>query len=254
MKTAIEALVIAFSMYSKIPMPGMKWEEKGMKYAMCFFPVIGLVEGLIVYLVGSLLWKLGVSRLLFGCVMAVLPLGITGGIHMDGFLDTADAISSYGEKEKRLEILKDPHTGAFAIICGIVYMVLSVGFWNELSRELLPVAALSFCMSRALSGFAVMTFPKAKKDGLVSTFRDAAGEQTVRICMVIYAVLILVCACGVSVIGAAMMVCACAITYGYHYVNCMKRFGGITGDLAGYFLQINELVVLIALVSSQYLG
>ncbi|MCR5716665.1 MAG: adenosylcobinamide-GDP ribazoletransferase, partial [Lachnospiraceae bacterium] len=155
MKTAIQALVIAFSMYSKIPMPKMNWEEKGMKYAMCFFPVIGLVEGLICYLVGSLLWNLGVSRLLFGCVMAVLPLVITGGIHMDGFLDTADAINSYGDREKRLEILKDPHTGAFAIICGIGYMVLSVGFWSELSKELLAVAAMSFCLSRALSGFAV---------------------------------------------------------------------------------------------------
>ena len=59
--------------------------------------------------------------------MTALPVLVSGGIHTDGFIDTVDALSSYGDKEKKLEILKDPHTGAFAIIGAIMYYLLF--FW-----------------------------------------------------------------------------------------------------------------------------
>lgn len=57
---------------------------------------------------------------------------VTGGIHLDGFLDTQDAMSSYQERERRLEILKDPRAGAFAIISGIVYFLIYLGINSEL--------------------------------------------------------------------------------------------------------------------------
>lgn len=56
------------------------------------------------------------------------PGSVTGGIHLDGLLDTADALSSYKTKEEKLEILKDSHAGAFAIIIGICWFVLVSGF------------------------------------------------------------------------------------------------------------------------------
>ena len=65
----------------------------------------------------------------------VLPVLLNGGIHMDGFLDVTDAKSSYGDREKKLEILKDPHTGAFAIIGGCVYFLIYYGAFGELPVE-----------------------------------------------------------------------------------------------------------------------
>ncbi|SKC04583.1 cobalamin-5'-phosphate synthase [Lachnospiraceae bacterium] len=253
MKTAIQAFVIAFSMYSKIPMPVMKWEEKGMKYAMCFFPLIGAVEGLLFYLLGRFLIRIEVSELLFGCIMAVLPILITGGIHFDGFLDTMDGINSYGDHEKRLEILKDSNSGAFAIIGGLVYFVLYVGFLSELTEELLPIAAVNFCLSRALSGSAVVLFPNARKKGLLKTFSQASEKGVVLASMILYAVVSLIVSWVWSPLGALVLFTVGVVTYAYHYYNCMHNFGGITGDLAGYFLQINELAAVIGIVVLHYI-
>ena len=64
-----------------------------------------------------------------GASFVLLPVLVTGGIHMDGFLDTTDALSSWQPREKKLEILKDSHAGAFAIIMGCSYFVLALGVW-----------------------------------------------------------------------------------------------------------------------------
>ena len=66
--------------------------------------------------------------------MAV-PLLVTGGIHLDGFMDTTDARSSYGDMEKKLAILKDSHVGAFAVIGCSFYLILSAGAWSEIDAN-----------------------------------------------------------------------------------------------------------------------
>lgn len=118
----LKSFVIAMAMYSKIPMPKVEWEEKSMRYALCFFPVVGIVEGAVLYFIWRLFSHyLGMDGMLAAAVYTVLPVLITGGIHVDGFLDTMDALSSYQERTRKLEILKDSHTGAFAIIGAAVY-------------------------------------------------------------------------------------------------------------------------------------
>ncbi|MBR6569913.1 MAG: adenosylcobinamide-GDP ribazoletransferase, partial [Clostridia bacterium] len=110
----IRSLAIAFSTYSRIPMPQVEWSDENRKYTMCFFPLIGAVIGL---LLGAWLWLcdvLAIGAVLRGAVGALLPLLVTGGIHMDGFMDTMDAMASWQTRARRLEILKDSHTGAFA--------------------------------------------------------------------------------------------------------------------------------------------
>ncbi|MDY5112348.1 MAG: adenosylcobinamide-GDP ribazoletransferase, partial [Bilifractor sp.] len=107
MKSLFESFIVAFSMYSKIPMPHIEWSEKSMKYSMCFFPWIGLVIGLLEYLWFLLCGRTGVSDLLRSSIAVAIPLLVTGGIHFDGFLDTTDALSSWRTREERLRILKD---------------------------------------------------------------------------------------------------------------------------------------------------
>ena len=120
----IKSICVAFSMYSKIPMPRVEWNEKNMKYAMCFFPLVGAVIGGLMLLVRFLCGRFGFNTSVYAVVMTALPVLVSGGIHTDGFIDTVDALSSYGDKEKKLEILKDPHTGAFAIIGAVMYYLL----------------------------------------------------------------------------------------------------------------------------------
>ena len=112
----LSSLAVALSMYSKIPVPTVDWNEKNMKHAMCFFPVVGVVTGALEYAAGYvLLTDTECGSFFFAAVMTLIPILVTGGIHMDGFADTMDAISSYGDREKKLAVLKDPHTGAIAV-------------------------------------------------------------------------------------------------------------------------------------------
>ena len=100
--SVIKSLVIAFSMYSKIPMPHLELEEKDMRYVMGFFPLAGLVIGAVIYgwvYISGLLNVPDISRTL---VLVVIPVLITGGIHIDGYMDTSDALNSYGDRGKKL--------------------------------------------------------------------------------------------------------------------------------------------------------
>ena len=163
----LNAMIIAIAMYSKIPMPRVDWNEKNMRYAMCFFPLVGVIIGVLEIVAGNLItvWK-GEGTFFYAVVLTLIPVFITGGIHLDGFADTMDAKSSYGDREKKLEILKDPHTGAFAIISLCCYFLLCVGIFSEMRIERLFATALVFVFSRSLSGISVVTFQAAAESGL----------------------------------------------------------------------------------------
>ena len=96
--TILQSLIIALSMYSKLPMPRITWTTKNTKHVMCFFPVVGILTGICVWGVGTHLLEHGCGVLLFSSIMTVLPIAVNGGIHMDGLLDTIDALDSYGDR------------------------------------------------------------------------------------------------------------------------------------------------------------
>ena len=243
----IKSFFIAFSMYSKIPMPQFEWKDEDMRYALCFFPWVGAVIGVLWYLWKWICARFGVGPLCYTVVGTAIPILITGGFHVDGFLDTCDALHSYQPRERKLEILKDPHTGAFAIISLCCYFLLCAGIFSEMRTERLFAAALVFVFSRSLSGISVVTFQAAKNSGLLRTFQDGAQKRNVRIVLILWLV-----AAGVGfyltagVCGVAAAVVGLAVFF-YYYQFSRKQFGGITGDLAGYFLQLCELFMLAVL-------
>lgn len=255
----INACIIAFAMYSKIPMPRVDWKKENMKYAMCFFPWVGAVIGACFYLWGRFSEKLSVGNTLQAVVLTVIPVLITGGIHLDGLLDTADALSSYQSKERRLEILKDSHAGAFAIITGCLYFLLYFGFSSELilgtesAGKGVVVVAAGFFFSRCLSGFAVTAFPCAKGSGLLATFANGADKKRAGTILLIEGVLSAAFLLWLNLpLGAVAIVAAMLTFFWYHHMS-VEKFGGITGDLAGCFLQVCELIILIAVVAAEKL-
>ena len=118
-----ESLLIALSTYSAVPVPQLDWNEKNMRYAICFFPAVGILCGAALWLWAVLAQATGMSGVLFAAIAACLPILVTGGIHMDGYLDTVDALSSHQTCEKKLAIMKDANCGAFAVIYGGVYLL-----------------------------------------------------------------------------------------------------------------------------------
>lgn len=250
----MQSLIIAFAMYSKIPMPKADWTEKNMRYAFCWFPLIGLVIGLAEVAVFRLLlfWQAG--TVLKGAVLTAVPLLITGGIHLDGFMDTVDARSSYGDREKKLAILKDSHVGAFAVMgCGL-YLLLSAGAWSELNWRGMQVMTWAFVLERAMSGLAAVNFRGARSDGMLTAFREPARKRFVTVILVIAAIVSSVIMAVFWLPGAIACTVAALVIFAVYYRMSMKEFGGITGDLAGWFLQTCEIVMLLVLVGLGYIA
>ena len=244
----IRSLLIAFSTYSRIPVPQVEWNEENRRYSMCFFPLVGLVTGLLVWGWLALCACLKMGPFLQGAVAALLPLLITGGIHMDGYMDTTDALASWQPQEKRLEILKDSHTGAFAVMGCAGYLLLSAALYSEAD----PAAGLRlagvFVLSRALSAFALVRMRNARNRGMLDDISRVAEKRLVTLSSGVYALLCLVLWLATGVRTALLCVLAAVLCYLYYQHMSYKQFGGVTGDLAGWFLQVTELVLTAVIV------
>lgn len=245
----IKSMIIAFSMYSKIPMPKLIWKEADMKYSLFFFPFIGVIMAFILYGWWKLCEFLNFGAPLWAGVAVFIPILVTGGIHMDGFLDTTDARSSYQSKEKKLEILKDPHCGAFAIIGGVIYFLLYFAVVTEIkSNSAVVMMGVTFVITRVLSALALVWFRAAKKEGLLYTFSSTAHKTSMRVSLSLLHISCMVFMYlywgtkGLILSGIALLV------FIYYKRMSYKEFGGITGDLAGYFLQLCELLMLMGIV------
>jgi len=189
-----------------------------------------------------------------GAVGALVPLLVTGGIHMDGFMDTSDAMASWQTKERRLEILKDSHVGAFAVIGCAGYLLLSAAVYGEMPVQSAPMLMGVFMISRALSALALAFFKSARPGGMMDGFARTAHRRMVTISAGIYAVL---CAFVWAVYGkwiAAGCFAAVAVCFSYYRHMAYKNFGGVTGDLAGWFVQITELALSAVIVVGGKIG
>lgn len=241
-----KSFLAAFATYSAIPTPRFSWDERAAKYVLCCFPAVGLVCGAALWGWYALCRAIGGSGVLFAAVAVCLPLILTGGIHMDGCMDTVDAISSHQPREKKLEILKDPHCGAFAVIwCG-VWLLLAFGLLHALyAAGLVTAVCPAYVLSRALSALCAATLPNARGGGMLYSYTDPAGKRAVAVSSC--AVAALACAGMIWIAplpGLFALIFADAAVLAYRALT-LRLFGGATGDTAGFFLQICELSALL---------
>lgn len=234
---------------------------------MCTFPFVGLVIAFLCggwFIFGQFLarWHKNLSPALIALGFTLLPVFVSGGIHLDGFMDTCDALGSHASREKKLEILKDSHSGAFAVLGCVIYFlcyyVLSLElcdyFFGENSShrfinffvrfmDFLPFG-FAFILSRLLSAFAVASFPIAKNSGLVHTFSTMSARRFTAIWCGAWFVLI--CAAMILLFdeAALFVIVPCILVFIFYYFMAKKNFGGITGDTAGWFVQLCEISAL----------
>lgn len=242
----IYSIIIAISTYTSIPMPQIEWTEERTRYALCFFPLTGWIISVALVLWHMLCVSIGAGALLFACGGVAVPLLITGGIHMDGYCDTVDALASRQNRERKLEIMKDPNAGAFAVIyCG-VYLLINLGLMSELYQSFAYVAAcFGYGLSRSLSAIAALTFKGARRKGMLESFRG--GKHTLAL---IPALLGVVSALAMLHFDMASGIAAIAVALFwlllYRHI-AYKHFEGVTGDTSGFFLQLCELLILAAI-------
>ena len=246
----LRTVAVAFAMFSAVPVPQVKWDRDSLRYALCAFPLVGALVGLACWGWAQVCALAHLPPLMRGAGLCLIPVFLTGGIHLDGFCDTWDALASRSGPERKREILKDPHLGAFGAIHLCCYFLLTFALWSCLPRFPAPAVVLSFCLSRSLSALAVASFPLAAHTGLAHTFAQAADKKRVRAVLGALSLGLLGGLCLQGAAGAAMALAALGVFVHYRH-TALKQFGGLSGDLAGWFLQRAELGMLIALFAAE---
>lgn len=243
--SVINSFFSAFLMYSRIPVPQIEWKEENRRYALCFFPLIGAVCGAVVVGWYYFCGLLDIGDILFSVGCTTIPAIVTGGIHLDGYCDVCDAKASCGDSKRRLEIMKDPHIGAFAAVKLILLLIVQTALFSELRRsELIIICGCGMVFSRALSGFAAASLRNAKNGGLLFSFTKPAHKRATLISCLIFIFLSLSSMILLSPVPGTSAVISGLLSFVYYRFYSYRHYGGITGDLAGYFLQICELSVI----------
>ena len=222
------SVAMSFSLFSRVPMPQVDWEAANMRYVMCAFPVVGALEGALLALWAYAASALGLGSPSVAAGLLAIPVLVTGGIHLDGFCDVCDALSSHAEPARKREILKDPHVGAFCVIDVVTYLLVSFG-------------------SRCLSGIATLAFPKSPGRGMLAM--EGASDVPAR-ALAILCALLLVSLAGLLAAGplsGLLMALAALVCLFVVMRVALSQFGGMSGDLAGWFLQVAELSMLVCL-------
>lgn len=249
-----KSIIIAFSMYSRIPMPMFTWNEKDMEHVITFLPLVGAVIGGICYAAVRLSILFELPCMVITLILTLVPIFVTGGFHLDGFMDVQDAIKSYQSKEKKLEIMKDPHIGAFAIIslvglgliwiCSLYYVVykaLQTGCYKTVY-----IYAIVFAFVRGICGITCVKIQNAKKDSMLNMESGRAGNGD--FIFLIFESLAAILLMGFIKTIAAPICTAVILLYTFYYKRfCDKTFGGITGDTSGYFVVTGECLLTVAL-------
>ena len=244
------SLILAFSLYSRIPMPFFKASEKESSYTLCFFPLVGLVLGIIEAALVFLSAVLSFNPIVISALCIILPIVYTGGIHADGFMDTTDALRSYKPKDERIRIMDDPHCGAFAVIGIIVYILFSFAcvmyiagsdFADMSTAAFLKSAVIVsvFVFSRSLSAYTSLVFPKAKRSGMLYGI-TASGTLKRSILPVLFMTASMGTLFAYDIILGLVFFFLQGVLFIRYYRMTDTAFGGVTGDTAGWLLCMSE--------------
>ena len=184
MRSIINSFITAMAMYSKIPMPEVAQNRENTKYTLCFIPVPGLVIGVLLYFWSRICTECGFGQVCFALVGTVIPVIVTGGVHIEGFLHTVGALQPhdrkdcYAKKERKLESLKDAHADAFSVIAAICFLMLYAAgltlIWKENQLFLLGLGDIQ---NLKRYGYSVVSGGKRRR-GIASVFFRAAQKKT----------------------------------------------------------------------------
>ena len=237
MKRYFHAFAMCQSMFCAIPSPFHVWDEEARPKMLLFLPVVGLEIGLLWWGIAQLAVILKLPMLIRGLVIALWPYLATGYLHLDGFMDVTDAVKSCRSLERRREILKDSHVGAFAVIhvAQFACAASAEGDW----RILMFVPVVSRCGS-ALA----VTLLKP-----MSTSQYAVQNINRNHAVVLGMMLIAALAGGFLLCGKyGFALLGGVVGYGLALRKGYKSLEGMNGDISGYALTISELCALAAMV------
>ena len=206
---------------------------------MSWFPLAGALIGLVL---GGIWW--GADRIwppaVAAAVVLAADLGMTGLLHVDGLIDTADGLLPHLPRERRLAVMAEPTVGAFGVAAAIAVLLLRFAALASMTPSVFLLAGI-WCGTRTVMAVAARALPYARDDGLATRFRGG-DWRTVALYGLIVAVSLGALADGRRTelaVGMAVAAGALVVAFGH------RRLGGFTGDVLGAAGVVGETVGLL---------
>ena len=220
-------------------------EERELARSMAFFPLVGLVIGLILSL-GNYLFSLLFPQTLALWLTIGLLVFLTRGLHLDGFADTLDGLATGGPKEKILEVMRDSRIGAFGVIGLILLIGAKYLALDQISNSSVPYSLILMAvMGRQSMVLVCCRSSYARPNGgLAKPFTENLGYCEMALSLVsAFGIALLV--MGVKGILLFFGISLFSLAYRFFFI---KKLGGVTGDILGAANELTELLCLILLV------
>lgn len=254
MKNSWSGFLLAWQFFSAVPIKKqLDMNAKSVTWMYGFLPIVGLLIGAIISSGVLILSRYSeISELLLAILIVIGLIVLTGGLHLDGWIDMSDAFFSYGEKEKRLEILDDPRTGAFGVISVFCLLVLKIGVIYEmlLHGQLAIVPFLIFIPFIARMGMLLyfVTMQPAKEKGLAAYFKGIVIQNKLAVLIGVQSILAFVCWLYIGVFSLFILVVVMLFAVFIYRIWSKKHFGGVTGDLLGALGEGLEVVLWLTIL------
>ena len=233
MRNIFKGFALAISMLTTVPMFKIHDFYKGINgYAVMFYPLVGFILGSILWGLHSLLNSYVDSTHLAVIIFALWVL-LTGALHLDGFSDTVDGL--YVKKERALEVMKDSHVGGMGMIMSVTFLILKASSLAALEAfYLLPLVLM---LSRLNAVLAIFFYPYISQNGMGALAKEEFTKTQMLITL-FYSFLALLLYNKLLLLVSALLVLLVIKSF------FIKRYGGFTGDIYGFTIEISELIIL----------
>lgn len=218
-----------------------------------YFPLVGLVLGVLIYIIG-LVSGIFFDSFITSIIVTLALVILTGGLHIDGLGDTFDAIYSYRDKERMLEIMKDSRLGTNSLLAIMFLILLKIGFiYSIINNNLLWTVIFMPVVARL--GVIVMMYKTVtpRKNGMGNLFIGKASTSMFTIA-ILYTIILMI---GISKLiflastfEAMMLISTIIILFIFN--NLFKKhiyikIDGVTGDILGCTIELGELIYLFCI-------
>lgn len=209
-----------------------------------YFPLVGLLLAGVLALLTLALTPL-VPQLVLAALLVVGLVLLTGGLHLDGLMDSCDGLFGGLTRERKLEIMRDSRVGSFGVLAGACALLLKFACFASLGKHSLPVVLLvTLPSARWTLVLALRIFPSARATGLGTTFRQAVTPDKLALASALTLVIVLLTAQLSGLIVWATITAAALVLGAW----ISRKLGGLTGDTYGAIAEVAEIAGLLAFV------
>lgn len=235
----MSGLILAIQFLTRLPLNIMiDWNSENLRKSTLFFPLVGLIIGLISYGVYYIMSFINSDVAAVFTVFTLIV--ITGGLHLDGLSDTCDGFFSNKSREDIMEIMKDSRVGAFGVIALIVIILLKYVLINNMDQNIFIFLVFSIGNSRAVQVFNLAFRRQARKDGIGKMFSESKPKKTAVLGILIYIVF-----AGIININILIPFIVTFLFMDLFARYSYKVIGGVSGDVLGAMAELGEIVSMI---------